>query len=174
MSYQISGIRLIPQDRDNACWYASAQMVVQWRRNSTLMTEAGLLDPSEEPESVRLHRANNVIPWVQIRRFAQDIGLRPLPLMTPTEETLESWMRSYGPIWTDGVPVSESGAVVGTGHVVVIAGIDRDVRPSRILIYDPWPPNHGNKSWRPISHLAGILSDSANRGRDTFFLRCPG
>ena len=170
-NYIVQNMTLIPQDQTNACWFAATQMVVQWRRNKTQSTEMGLRDPSEVPAAVTAHRANNGLLWASMRRYAQMIGLKPLPLVSPSPELIASWLQWYGPIWTDGVPVDAVGNISGTGHVVVISGIRNRYSSTEIQIHDPWPPNRGNVSWRPISHLAGILSDGANLNRDTFFLR---
>src|SRR5438105_160207 len=132
MQYEVPNLTLIPQDKTLSCWYASAQMLLQWRRNSRQMTEASLSDPSEVPEYIRMHAANDAIPWVQIRQFARDLGLVPLPLMSPTSQTILDWLRRYGPIWADGVKFTARGSY---GHVVVIGGIATD--PDRILILDP-------------------------------------
>jgi hypothetical protein len=112
-----------------------------------------------------------------MRSFAGQLGLRPLPLCTPTPQALETWFQRYGPIWTDGVPVDANGAIVGGGHVVVLAGI----RPAsgggehyELLIYDPWPPNVGDTRWRPASHLSIIASGVAsNPDRNVSFLVAP-
>lgn len=171
MSYTVPNVQLVPQDLNNACWYASTQMVIGWRRRRTLMSEIGIFDPSEVAAAVQAHKANNGLLWAAMRRYAQMVGLEPLPLMSPTPELLEQWLRRFGPLWTDGVPVGPGGKVVGTGHVVVIAGVRTKDTSHEILVYDPWPPGVGNVSWRPYSHLAGILSDGANPNRDTFFMR---
>lgn len=171
--YQVPQMRLVPQDRNNACWYAATQMVVRWRRNRKRMTERFLADPSEIPAAVAAHVANNGLPWSKMRLYASMIGLVPAPLMTPSTELLDTWLRSYGPLWTDGVPVDRNGRVVGSGHVVVIAGIKGSGAAAQILIYDPWPPGVGNVSWRPISHFVGILSDGANPQRNVSILHLP-
>jgi hypothetical protein len=84
MSYIVSGITLIRQTQTMACWYASAQMVIQWRRNRMQMSEIGLRDPSEDPPSVALFRANSDISDVQVITLARALGLRPVPPMSPT------------------------------------------------------------------------------------------
>lgn len=150
---------------------ATTQMLVKWRRNMTRSTEIRLRSPSEVSTAVDVHRTNHILPWASMRRFAQMIGLKPLPLMSPSQELLKSWLQMYGPIWTDGVPIDAAGNPAGTGHVVVISGFRERNGNSEIRIHDPWPPNVGNISWRPFSHLSGILSDGANPNRDTFFLR---
>ena len=63
------------------------------------------------------------MPWAQMRMYAQKIGMKPKPLVTPTVGLLASWVRS-GPLWTDGIPVDWAGNVAGTGHVVVLAGCE--------------------------------------------------
>ena len=173
MSYTVPNVQLIPQDLNNACWYAATQMVVQWRRNAVQMTEMNLRDPFEVPAAVAAHKANNGLAWAAMRRYAQMIGLVPLPLMSPTPSLLEQWLVSHGPVWCDGVPVDKNGNPAGTGHVVVLSGVRRKGQGHEIRIHDPWPPNTGDVSWRPYSHLAGILSAGANTHRDTFFLRLP-
>lgn len=169
-------MQLIPQDQTNACWYASTLMVLEWNRRGEMMshTAESLIDPGAHTGIDATHRANNGLLWAQMRRFAQEMGLRELPLMTPTPQELERWFRTYGPVWTDGVPVDRNGNVVGTGHVVVLAGI----RPAtgagehyEIKIYDPWPPNVGDVRWRPASHLSLITSGVAgNTSRNVCFL----
>lgn len=170
-NFTVQNMTLIPQSQSNACWFAATQMVVQWRRNKTQSTEMDLRDPSEVPAAVTAHIANNGLLWSSMRQYAQMIGLVPLPLVSPSPELLSSWLQLYGPIWTDGVPVDPNGNTAGTGHVVVISGIRSNNGNTEIQIHDPWPVNRGNVSWRPISHLAGILSDGGNLNRDTFFLR---
>ena len=178
-NYTVPDMNLIPQDQSNACWYASARMVVEWKRSTERMTRPDLLAPGEEPILAAIHKANNGLQWAQMRTFAQQLGLRPLPLGTPTPKTLENWLRTYGPIWTDGVPVNAAGVVVGHGHVVVLAGIRPASVPSEnyeLLIYDPWPPgiHGGNVRWRPGSHLAIIESGVAtNPDRNVSFLALP-
>ncbi len=166
--YQVPNMVLIPQDNNNACWYASAQMVVEWRRHTDAATSPGLRGPGQVPTFAAEHAANNGLQWAQMRQFAQQLGLRPLPLMTPDQTTLQQWLTRYGPIWTDGVPVNATGAVVGTGHVVVLAGIRPGTTAGEhidLLIYDPWPPNVGNVRWRPGSHLATISAGVAMDSR---------
>ena len=170
-SHIVPNMQMIPQDQSNACWFAAAQMVVQWRRSTARQTETGLLDPEEVPAAVAVHRANDVLAWSSMRKFAQLVGLTPLPLVTPRAETLLNWLQVYGPIWTDGVPIDAHGNPVGTGHVVVLSGIRIWQNRSEIRIHDPWPPTVGDVSWRPISHLAAILSDGGNPVRNTCFLR---
>ncbi|MEA3277348.1 MAG: papain-like cysteine protease family protein [Pseudomonadota bacterium] len=169
-------MQLIPQDQTNACWYASALMVLQWSRRGELMSHSreSLISPTAHPSVEATYRANNGLQWSAMRRLARQLGLRELPLMSPSAQLLEQWLRSYGPVWTDGVPVDRNGRVAGTGHVVVLAGIRSSARTGEdydLKIYDPWPPNRGDVRWRPGSHLATITSGVAeNTGRNVCFL----
>ena len=175
--YEVGDMQLIPQDQTNACWYASTLMLLQWSRSRLEMmshSAESLINPNEHPGIDAIYRANNGLLWSQMKQFATQMGLRELPLICPTPEELERWLRTYGPVWTDGVPVDFNGNVVGTGHVVVLAGI----RPARtmtenyeIKVYDPWPPNIGDARWRPASHLSVITSGVAyNLSRNVCFL----
>lgn len=163
--YMVPGVVLIPQDNNNACWYASARMVVEWRRECEQQTRMDLRAPQDVPQVEAIHKASDGLLWAQMRNFAQQLGLTPLPLCTPAPQLLANWLQTYGPIWTDGVPVDANGHIVGTGHVVVLAGIRQAIIPNEsyeLLIYDPWPPNVGNVRWRPGSHLSLIESGVAN------------
>jgi hypothetical protein len=174
--YEVPNMQLIPQDRTNACWYASALMVLEWSRSGELMSHPAdsLIDPATHPGIAAIHRGNNGLLWSAMKRIALRLGMREMPLASPSANEIERWFRTYGPVWTDGVPVDNSGRAVGSGHVVVLAGI----RPSALAgeslelkIYDPWPPNVGNLSWRPGSHLSTIIAGVAsNPNRNVCFL----
>lgn len=169
-SYEVLNLTLIPQDKTLSCWYASAQMLIQWRRNARQRTEARLLDPSESPQWMQRYVANDIIPWAQIRQFAQDLGLVPLPLVSPSPRALLGWLQQYGPIWADGTKfVTAGGREISYGHVVVIGGIS--LNPDRILIFDP--EHGGSRTWYPLTHLGSMLSDGANPDRNQFLLRLP-
>jgi hypothetical protein len=174
--YEVPEMQLIPQDSTNACWYASTLMVLQWGRRGERMshTAGSLISPTAHAGIDATHRANNGLRWVEMKRFALEMGLRELPLATPTPEEMERWFRTYGPVWTDGVPVNAAGSAVGTGHVVVLAGIRTTTTGGehyQILVYDPWPPNVGDVRWRPGSHLSAITSGVARSAtRNVCFL----
>lgn len=166
-----SEMTLIPQDSTNACWYASALMVWNWKQEHDQACSGP--GPDDIPDFVKIHKANGVIPWVRIREFGKAMGMTPAPLVSPSEELLRSWLMVHGPLWTDGVPVDANGNVSGSGHVVVIAGLRGTGNDAEILIYDPWPPNQGGVNWRPMTHLSGILSDGNNPNRNAFILYYP-
>src|SRR5512135_812884 len=106
--YEVTGMQLIPQDSTNACWYASTLMVLEWSRRGEMMSHTGdaLIDPASHASVVATHRANNGLRWVEMKAFAQQMGLTELPLATPSPEEMERWYRNYGPVWTDGVYVN--------------------------------------------------------------------
>lgn len=166
MRYEVPNLNLIPQQKSMACWFASAQMLIQWRRNDQLMCEAGLPAPDQVPQYMEMHIDNDGIPWANIRQFAQDLGLVSLPLISPHPETLMAWLRTYGPIWADGTKFTNTNSY---GHVVVIGGMS--INPGEILILDP--EHGGSRTWHPLTHLSNILSDGANPNRNQFLLRLP-
>lgn len=167
----VDGIVLLPQDKQNACWYASMTMVYQWARARGRSPR----DVLGRGDVQQIYAANNGLPWASMRAFAQAAGMQVAPLMTPTPEQLAAWLTAYGPLWTDGLPVDWQGNTAGSGHVVVLAGL-RSVPSSdlyEIYVYDPWPPGVGHEGWRPISHLVSILRAGADTRRDVTFMHYP-
>lgn len=161
MAYTVPGMTLIFQTQRMSCWYASAQMLIQWRRNQMSMTEVGIMDPSEDPIIAQMRNCDHGISNSVIIHLARKLGLEPVPPMSPTESALESWLITYGPLWVNGKT-----------HIVVIAGI----QPKEVLVYDPAPVNWGHVDWRPLSGwYAGKDVDSPDVGRDVqaLFLHCP-
>jgi hypothetical protein len=153
-------MKLIPQTMQMSCWYASARMVVQWRREKMLMSEANIEDPSEDATFEQWKAKDAGITDSQIVTLAKRLGLELVPPMSPSPEALESWLKTYGPLWTNG-----------TRHITVIAGI----RDSEVLIYDPWPPNKGVVDWRSLSKWY-IGTEAGSRDVNTvsgIFMHCP-
>ena len=68
--HMIYNVPLISQDQSLACWYACAQMLIQWRRESRRMTEAGMRDPSEVRSTAAIHRANHGVSYAENVRLA--------------------------------------------------------------------------------------------------------
>ena len=131
MSFVIDNVPLIPQDQNMACWYASVQMLIRWRRDQTQSSEIAHPDPSQVPELESVHQANTGLPFSQTIELAKSLGLEAVNPMTPTPGALENWLRRCGPLWF-------AGRYPG-GHAVVVTGIDE----TNIYINDPWPPNQG-------------------------------
>jgi ABC-type bacteriocin/lantibiotic exporter with double-glycine peptidase domain len=153
-------MRLIPQTMQMACWYASARMVIQWRRNRMKACEVNLEDPSEDPMLEQWKKKDAGISDDQIVTLAKRLGLELVPPMSPSLGALESWLKTYGPLWTNG-----------TQHITVIAGI----RGMAVLVYDPWPPKRGHIGWRGLSTwYIGTAHDSRDvNTRSGVFMHCP-
>lgn len=157
--YIVPKLKLIPQDQNMACWYASAQMLISWRRNKTQMSEMGILNPSEVATLKKLYNDNSGINNAQVVQLGIRIGLKPVPPMCPTEDAIESWLRTYGPLWVNG-----------TSHIVVIGGVSK----GKLLVYDPWPPNKGTIEWRSTSWLTiGGKASTLDVNGSLAFLRLP-
>ena len=159
--YIVSGMTLIPQKMTMSCWYASAQMLIQWRRNKKQMTESSIEDPSEDALSSQLRDSDTGIQNSQIIAMAKRLGLVPVPPMSPEPDRIERWLQTCGPLWVNG-----------KSHITVIAGISG----LQVLVYDPSPVNVGQIQWRSlITWYPGTAVDSRDTGAgvDTVFLRCP-
>jgi len=154
MAYIVPGMTLIPQTKAMACWYASAQMLITWRREHTRSCEVGIVDPSEDSSCGAMWSADGGISDAQIVGLAKSLGLEVIPPMSFTEAALEGWLRDYGPLWVNG-----------TTHIVVIAGVANGAA----LVYDPWPINVGNVSWRSLTdwYEFGGAADSRDVNTNT-------
>ena len=133
--FVISDLKLIPQQNNMSCWYASAMMVIGWKREKTRMTLARHPDPSQTRQTVAWEVAANGLTNPNILRMAALLGLKNVPPMSITVEGIESLLHKHGPLWTNGKT-----------HIVVIAG--SDPAHDRVLVYDPWPPKAGKIEWR--------------------------
>lgn len=155
MYYVVRGIKLITQDMRMSCWYASAQMLIQWRRETTNMTETIHPDPSELLLSKFLYVADNGITNPQIAGFAARHGLRMVKPMSLQPEAIRDLLQRHGPLWVNGKE-----------HITVIAGI-RDTQGSlEVLVFDPSPKYAAWTSgqWRAMREWYVLDSHS---GRDT-------
>src|SRR5438552_11547479 len=136
MPYTVPRMKLIPQTMQMSCWYASARMVIQWRRNLTQACEENIEDPSEDPLLEQWKKNDGGITDAQIVTLAKRLGLELVPPLCPTVQAMESWLKSYGPLWTNG-----------SRHITVLAGI----RGLDVLVYDPAAVNTGSVGWRSLS-----------------------
>jgi hypothetical protein len=155
--YTVPNMRLIPQDKQWSCWYASAQMLIDWRRRQTKSTEGRHPDPSQAKRWGHLYdKASSSAGAIQnsdILDFANDLGLEPVPPMSPTPEAIQRWLQKYGPLWVNGV-----------AHITVIAGI-RDISGSaEVLVYDPARASKKHGEWRSLDEWYVL---DAHSGRDT-------
>lgn len=132
-TFSIPDVPLIPQTKTEACWYASAQMLIAWRRARTLMCEAAHPAPSDLASVRAAFIANHGLPAASFVPLAKDLGLKEVPPMTPSPGSVAVMLKRYGPLWFAGYYPS--------AHVVVITGIS----PSEVSINDPWPVNKGDR-----------------------------
>ena len=153
MDYCVPGMALIPQKSKMACWYASAQMLVQWHREKFQRTDMDLPDPSEVPGLQALMQKDTGISDTQIVSAAKQLGLQLIPPMSPLPQTLLSWLKRYGPLWINGYR-----------HITVMAGIRDTKTDTELLIYDPAPVGVGKIEWRS---LPGWYIGDSWSGRDT-------
>lgn len=137
--YEVPNMSLVVQDKDMACWFASARMLIGWREQQNRTMQCRAVDDA----TIKMYMANKGIQNHQIIPLAKRLGLESVPPMSPTVEALRDWLVAYGPLWTNGVR-----------HIVVIAGIKGPVpiagNPSnyQVKVYDPWPGN--GITWRNL------------------------
>jgi len=134
--YEVPGLTLIPQQDNNSCWYASAQMLIHWKMNRLRQSLAGLVPPEFDAQCRQIKDAGGGIVNAQILAMVKRLGLRAVPPMSPAPQALRSWLVKYGPLWVNG-----------KSHIVVIAGING----MQVKVYDPWPPKMGKIDWRPLT-----------------------
>lgn len=151
--YEVPGMTLITQNKTMSCWYASAQMLVKWRQDTDRQCHDWLVPPTLDAECVRVRDINSGIVNPQITLMAKRIGLREIPPMSPTPESLKSWLIEYGPLWVNGKT-----------HIVVIAGID--TATLQVKVYDPAPG--AGIEWRSLAgwYASGSSPSSRDTGRD--------
>lgn len=168
MQYEVPGVQLIVQDLNMACWFASAMMVLNWaerfRPNPNATQSVG-----PDDATIQLYKANNGVQNNQIIPVAKRLGLVSVPPMSPSIPGLTGWLRTYGPLWTNG-----------KRHIVVIAGLrGDDFKGYEVKVYDPWPGN--GIEWRTLSgwytgfNPGNRAASSRDTGRDVeaVFLHAP-
>jgi hypothetical protein len=157
MHYTVPNMKLIPQDKDWSCWYASGQMLIRWRQRTTQSSELAHPDPSQVKRWGKLYdkaaTSAGGITNETILEFARDLGLEAVPPMSPTPEALHGWLVDYGPLWVNGV-----------AHITVIAGIRDTNGDLEVLVYDPALPNKKLGEWRKLREWYVLDTHS---GRDT-------
>lgn len=160
--YIVPRMKLIPQSKTNSCWYASAQMVVQWRNRAG--QECLIASPSQVPNIHMWEVHNQRITNPQVIQLAKGLGLKPVSPTSLTLAGIEEMLRKYGPLWTNGV-----------SHIVVIAGVNPG--NGRVLVYDPWPVGVGSKHWRSYAqwYIRGKKVDSRDTSAavNAVFLHAP-
>ena len=158
---EVPKMTLIPQTLKMSCWYASAQMLIQWKMNKLQQSLPNLVPPELDTECKKIRDANKGITNGAILSLAKRLGLCAVPPMSPNPETIERWLYNYGPLWVNG-----------KSHIVVIAGI----RNLDVKVYDPAPINVGKVDWRSLSNWYlgdGSSSRDTSKEVQTVFLYCP-
>ncbi len=162
--YEVPGMTLIPQRLQMSCWYASAQMLIQWKQDQLQASLSWLVPPELDAQCIQIRDANTGVQNPQILGLAKRLGLEAVPPLSPSAERIEDWLRAYGPLWVNGKT-----------HIVVMAGVDTVTR--KVKIYDPAPVNVGRIDWRTLDewYVGGKSPSSRDTGRDveTVFLHVP-
>jgi hypothetical protein len=148
--YIVPHMKLIPQSKTNSCWYASAQMLVQWRNRAG--QECLVPSPSQIPGIHTWEVHNQRITNPQVILLAKGLGLKTISPESLTLAGIEAMLRKHGPLWTNGV-----------SHIVVIGGANPG--NGRVLVYDPWPVGQGSKHWR--SYVQWYIRGKKVDSRDT-------
>lgn len=162
--YVVPGMTLIPQKLNMSCWYASAEMLIQWRMDKTQQSLAWLIPPEYDAECARIRDSNGGIQNPAIVPMAKRLGLKAVPPLSPMIGTIEDWLRTYGPLWVNG-----------KNHIVVIAGVN--TAANLVKVYDPWPPNVGGVDWRDYTNWYAMGNSASTRDTsasvETVFLYVP-
>jgi LysM repeat protein len=168
LNYEVTGMKLIPQTMNMSCWYASAKMLIWWRRHRLRQTTSDTRDPGEDAISEAVKKSDSGLTNGQLVDFARRLGLQLIAPQSPSPRQIDGWLRQYGPLWVNG-----------KSHIVVIAGI-RSVAPKHrrieLLVYDPSPVGVGLIQWRS---MGGWYAGSAVDSRDVdmsvpaVFMHCP-
>jgi hypothetical protein len=165
MAYIVQGMTLIPQKLSDSCWYASAQMLIHWKQEQRQASFANLIPPELDAQCVKIRDDNKGIVNPEILKMAKRLGLEAVPPLSPTPETIQDWLKQYGPLWVNGI-----------SHIVVIAGIMYITAFGYyLLVYDPSPVNVGTVGWRSLSWYVGSDVDSRDTSAsvETVFLYVP-
>lgn len=154
----------VPQDKLNSCWFASAQMLIQWKRARTGTTDPRHPDPSESEKWSKKYSDNARISNAEIKYFAADMGFVMVPPLSPSPDLIRTWLVTFGPLWVNGID-----------HITVIVGIKGKPEECEVLVFDPadkTPTGH----WRNLETWY-VLSPKTGRdvGSDVeaVFLRLP-
>lgn len=150
INYVVPSMKLIPQDKTMSCWYASGQMLINWRQQKTQSCEIAHPDPSMVKKWGKLYDDNPGINNGQIREFARDLGLKMVGAMTPTPAYIAELLRRHGPLWVNGKT-----------HITVIAGIRTTGTSVEVLVFDPAKPHLPNGAWHEFYNHYGLTAHTS-------------
>jgi hypothetical protein len=134
-------VPLIPQDGNHSCWYASAQMLVEFRRSRMGLAALAGRDVDQPNTASVVRRADFSLLPQGACSLAKQNDLR-MEFVGPTPEGLERLLRHFGPLWYGGRIEGYPG-MTEQAHVVVITGMRRGETGDEITVNDPWPPRKG-------------------------------
>ena len=138
-------VPIMRQPLSSSCWYTSLQMVVSyWRKRGYGL---GLVDPSEDAETVALYNANTGI--TNRERIAKKLGFKVLYASLSNEGMWDM---------LNGGPLIYAGAWPGqlSGHWVVIVGLS----DNELAINDPLS---GLRTWDYEFFMSKYLIQTAER-----------
>ena len=134
VDYIVMGVPLIAQTNEKGCWYASTQMLIQWRRGRFIPGDK-ILDPSEDPIYREMHKKDEGLHTKEVVEYAKQLGLRILTNKFHWADEICGMLKRYGPLWTTTYK-----------HVMVIVGVCGE----DLYVHDPYPPNEGTKRWMSL------------------------
>jgi hypothetical protein len=148
--YVVPNMKLIPQDKTMSCWFASGQMLIQWRSQMTRTSEASHPDPSLLTKWSKLYDNNPGISNAQIANFANDLGLSMVGPVTPSPSYVQDLLRQNGPLWVNG-----------NSHITVIAGIRTADAGIEVLVFDPAKPSNLHGTWQDFYQQYGLTNNTS-------------
>ncbi len=149
--YVVPDMQLVPQDKTMACWYASAQMLIQWRDNSTHSSSMDHPDPATVDTWAKLYAKNTGITDAELAQFAADLGLEMVGAVTPTPEYLRDLLKAHGPVWVNGKT-----------HITVIGGIRRSATGTiEVLVFNPAKPAEIHGAWHDFYEQYGTTPNTS-------------
>ena len=162
LHFVVQRMKLIPQDKTMSCWFASGQMLINWRSEMTQTSDMRHPDPALLARWNKLYDDNPGITNAQIAAFANDLGLTMLGAMTPSPEYVRDLLRTHGPLWVNG-----------KSHITVIAGIRTGVNGVEVLVFDPAKPTLIYGAWHDFWDHYGLTNHTsldASAGSETSML----
>lgn len=143
----VSGVSLVPQDKNNACWYFSARMVSQWSQANG----GHVKDPSSDDQLEKLYKGDFGYAPSTAKDLAKTLGMKTIAKQDRTQVEYQTLLQK-GPLWCQGL----KGGANGFPHVVVICGVS----DTGVLIHDPLPLKQGERVWKTWAWLKNFMQTS--------------
>lgn len=146
----VPNLKLLPQDKTNACWYFSAKMVHKWANANQKPKVKDPATVNDDRGNLKgLYESNSGYAPSTCIELAGRLGLTAMPKKKRGFDDFKLLLAN-GPIWAAGI----KGGVTGTAHVVVIGG----VADTGLLVLDPLPMNIGTRGWKTWDWMDGFFS----------------